>query len=66
MYMAKWFKDEQDAKTFQREHGGALYKNTPRSRTRIDHLTTAAMMGFDPDEFKFSVNWTAPKGEFEI
>ena len=67
MYMAKWFKDEEDAKCFQKKHGyGALYKNVPRSKTRRDHLVTAAMMGFDPDEFPYSVNWNAPKGEYEI
>lgn len=65
MYYAKWFKEEEDAKRFQQEHGGSLYKNVPRSRTRQDHLTTAAMMGFDPNEFRYSVNWTLPKGEFE-
>ena len=66
MYIAKWFVDKEEAKKFQKEHGGALYKNEPRSRTRNDHLTTALMMGFDPDKYPYSVNWNAPKGEFEI
>lgn len=66
MYMAKWFTNEEDAKKFQKEHGGTLYKNVPRSRTKRDHLVTAAMMGFDPVKFPYSVNWTMPKGEFEI
>lgn len=65
-YMAKWFTNEDEAKKFQKENGGVLYKNVPRSRTKRDHLVTAAMMGFDPVEFPYSVNWNAPKGKFEI
>jgi len=57
MYFAKWFKDEEEAKAFQKAHGGALYKNVPRSRTKVDHLVTACMMGFDPEEYRYSVNW---------
>lgn len=57
MYYARWFKNEEDAKKFQKEHGGVLYKNVPKSRTKRDHLDTATMMGFDPEEFRYSVNW---------
>lgn len=66
MYMVRWFTNEDEAKKFQKECGGAFCKNAPRSRTKRDHLTTAAMMGFDPEQFPYSVNWNAPKGEFEI
>lgn len=66
MYMAKWFKRLEDAKEFQKEHGGALYKNVPRSRTKQDHKITAVMMGFNPEEFPYSVNWNEPKGPQEI
>ena len=55
MYYGNWFKDEQDAKNFQKEHGGILCKNTPRSRTKKDHFDNAMMFGFDPEKFKFSV-----------
>lgn len=66
IYMAKWFKDEAEAKKFQREHGGAFYKNAPKSRTRKDHLVTAMSMGFDPDEYPYSVNWNEWLDEAEI
>ena len=57
-YRAKWFKDEEEAKAFKKAHGGVLYKNVPKSRTKRDHIITSIMMGFDPNEFKYSVNWT--------
>ena len=34
MYCNKFFKTEDEAKAFQKSHGGALYKNVKRSRTR--------------------------------
>jgi len=66
MYCAKWFKSLEDAKAFQKVRNGALYRNDPKSRTRRDHIVTAAMMGFDPEEFRYSVNWTMPKAKTEI
>lgn len=58
MYYAKWFKDEAEAKKFQKKNGGVLYKNVPKSRTRKDHILTSVMMDFDPEEFPYSVNWS--------
>ena len=55
MYYGNWFKYEEDAKEFQKKHGGRLCKNTPRSRTKNDHYDNATMFGFDPEVFKFSV-----------
>lgn len=57
MYYAKWFKTEEEAKRFQKEHGGALYKNVPKSRTKRDHEIASYMFGFDKDEYPYSVNW---------
>ena len=34
MYCNKFFKTEDEAKAFQKSHGGALYKNVKRSHTR--------------------------------
>lgn len=55
MYYGNWFKNEVDARNFQKEHGGILSKNTPRSRSKREHYDNAAMFGFNPDEFKYSV-----------
>lgn len=57
MYLCKWFKDKEEAKKYHKSHGGAFYRNEPYSRTKKDHLEAAAMFGFDPNEFKYSVNW---------
>lgn len=63
MYMAKWFTTEEEAKKFQKEQGfGALYKNTPRSRTRSNYETEALMRGHAPGSdfctrFPFVVAW---------
>lgn len=56
-YMCRWFKTEEEAKVFQKKNGGVLYKNIKRSRTKQDHLIAAIMFGFDPEEFRYSVNW---------
>ena len=37
MYCNKFFKTEDEAKAFQKSHGGALYKNVKRSHTRAAH-----------------------------
>lgn len=57
-YHAKWFKTEKAAKAFQKSHGGALYRNVKYSKTQHDHRIAAAMFGFDPEEYPYSVNWT--------
>ena len=56
-YMCRWFKTLEEAQKFQKEHGGVLYKNIPRSRTKKDHQLAGYMFGFDSNEYKFSVNW---------
>ena len=57
IYRGKAFKTEAEAKKFQKEHGGVLYKNVPRSRTKQDHILAAYMFHFDPEEYRYSVNW---------
>lgn len=42
MYCNKFFKTEDEAKAFQKSHGGALYKNVKRSRTRESYRVEAA------------------------
>lgn len=56
-YMCKWFIDEESAVKFQKEHGGVLYKNVPRSRTKKDHLYAGMVFGFDAEKYPYSVNW---------
>ncbi len=48
-YYYKFFKTEEEARTFQKENGGALYKNTPRSRTKRSYAVEAGMAGVDPN-----------------
>lgn len=43
MYCNNFFKTEDEAKAFQKSHGGALYKNVKRSRTRESYRVEAAM-----------------------
>ena len=43
MYCNKFFKTEDEAKAFQKSHGGALYKNVKRSHTRESYRVEAAM-----------------------
>lgn len=66
MYACRWFTDEEEAKKFQKENGGALYRGVPNSRTKKDHLISASMFGFDAEKFPYSVNWNLPKGAQEI
>ena len=43
MYCNKFFKTEDEAKAFQKSHGGALYKNVKRGRTRESYRVEAIM-----------------------
>ena len=56
MWYAEWFKTLKEAKKCQKEKGGVLYKNEPRSRSKKDHLIVAQACGFDPDQYPYSVN----------
>ena len=56
-YMCKWFENEEDAKKYQKENRGVLYKNVPRSRTKKDHLYAGMIFGFNPEAYPYSVNW---------
>ena len=43
MYMNKFFKTQKEAKAFQKEHGGALYSCTPKSKTKRAFRTEMAI-----------------------
>lgn len=67
LYAHKFFKTKEDAKAFQKKHGGALYSNAPGSRTKRDYLTEAAMavekdvtkavreLGYNPDKQSLTI-----------
>ena len=55
MQKVNWFKTEEEAKKFQKEHGGQICKNSPRSRTKGDVILHSVIFGFDPDKFRFTV-----------
>ena len=60
LYAHKFFKTKENAKAFQRKHGGALYSNAPGSRTKRDYLTEAAMAEMTEkqrEERPFCVAW---------
>lgn len=64
MYCNKFFKTEDEAKAFQKSHGGALYKNVKRSHTRKSYRVEAAMAvqggwmhGTDLDAHPYCVAW---------
>lgn len=42
-YNNKFFKMKEEAKEFQKKHGGALYSNTPRSKTKRSFRTEMAV-----------------------
>lgn len=63
MYNNKFFKTREEAVAFQRQHGGALYSNTPKSRTKKDYRAEMAV-AFDarmelvnPNETPYCVAW---------
>lgn len=43
LYAHKFFKTEEAARAFQQKHKGALYVNTPDSKTREDYRIEACM-----------------------
>jgi O-acetyl-ADP-ribose deacetylase (regulator of RNase III) len=51
IYRNKFFKTEEEAKTFQREHGGALYRNVKYSHTKDDYMVEARQVACHTDEF---------------
>ena len=58
MYVGKWFKTKEEAIAYQKTHGGALYKNEKHSRTKEDHRIASIMFEFDPEIYKYCLNWT--------
>ena len=39
IHCRRFFATEEEAKTFQKEHGGVMYRNVPRSRTKQSYMT---------------------------
>ena len=60
MYCNKFFETREDALKFRKEHGGVLYSNTTRSKTKDAYMVEARMMG-KTEEFRnkhpFVVAW---------
>lgn len=63
MYNNKFFKTREEAKAFQKEHGGAIYSDTPKSKTKRGFRTemTVAFDGrmevVNPNETPWCVAW---------
>jgi len=63
MYHNKFFKTLEDARAFQRIHGGALYSNVPHSRTKQDYKAEMAVAldarqeVVNPEDTPFVVAW---------
>lgn len=62
-YNNKFFKTRDEAKQFQKEHGGALYSCTPKSKTKRAFRTEmtvafdARMEIVNPNETPYCVAW---------
>lgn len=63
MYNNKFFKTREEAKAFQKEHGGAIYSNTPKSKTKRS-FRVEMTVAFDarnefvnPNETPWCVAW---------
>ena len=63
MYNNKFFKTREEAKAFQKEHGGAIYSDTPKSKTKRSFRAEMAV-AFDarrefvnPNETPWCVAW---------
>ena len=62
-YNNKFFATREEAKAFQKEHGGAIYSATPKSKTKRSFCTEMAV-AFDarmevvnPNETPWCVAW---------
>lgn len=56
MWSCKFFRTEAGARKYQKDYGGMICKNVPRSRSKADHLIAAAALGVDGQKFPFSVH----------
>lgn len=63
MYNNKFFATREEAKAFQKEHGGVIYSATPKSKTKRDFRTEmciafdARMEVVNPNETPYCVAW---------
>lgn len=65
LYAHKFFKTQEEARAFQREHGGALYSGLPGSHTRKDYAVEAAMAEMTEkqrEDCPFCVAWNVVNG----
>lgn len=51
LYRNKFFKTKEEAETFKKEHGGALYSNVPYSHTKKDYMVEAKQVACFDDNF---------------
>ena len=62
-YNNRFFSTKDEAKAFQKKHGGAMYSSTPRSRTKKDFQVEMAVAldaraeVIDPDKTPYCVAW---------
>lgn len=63
MYNNKFFRTREEAKAFQKEHGGAMYSATPKSKTKryfLDEMRVAfdaRLECVNPNETPYCVAW---------
>ena len=56
IFKNQFFKTKEDAKKFQKEHGGAFYSNDKNSRTKKEYRTELAIL-CPPDSEQFSKDY---------
>lgn len=62
-YNNRFFKTKEEAVAFQKQHGGAIYSNAPRSRSKTDyHVETMVAWDarhevIDPNLMPWCVAW---------
>lgn len=60
LYARKFFKTKENAKAFQKKHGGAMYADVPGSRTRKDYNVEACLAELTASErekYPYCVAW---------
>lgn len=60
LYTRRFFKTREAATAFQKAHGGALYADVPKSRTRKDYAVEATLEGLTAlqrEAYPYCVAW---------
>lgn len=69
MYNNRFFKTREEARDFQKQHGGVLYSNTPKSRTKkafraeMAIAFDARMEAVDGNATPYCVAWNEMDGK---